>query len=149
MTLRELKSAIFPYPPGYDANAHCEFHMGAPDHTLEDCFAFQNQVQDLIKAKAVTFTPRRPNVNTNPIPTHGGASVSAIEESDKGELICKVEEIQTPIAMIGTQLLKSGLIPVDLVDEENDKNLKIFIQRMLVKASYRSSIVSKTGMRKK
>lgn len=56
--------------------------MGAPGHTLENCFAFQNRVQDLIEAKVVTFTLRRPNMNTNPMPTHGGASVSAIEESN-------------------------------------------------------------------
>lgn len=80
LTLRELRQATFPYPPGYDANAHCKFHMGAPDHTLEHCYAFQNCVQDLVEAKAVTFTPRGPNVKTNPMPTHGGASVSVIEE---------------------------------------------------------------------
>ncbi|XP_050895879.1 uncharacterized protein LOC127102567 [Lathyrus oleraceus] len=131
LTLRELKPAVFPYPPGYDANAHCEFHMGAPGHTLENCFAFQNRVQDLIEAKVVTFTPRRPNVNTNPMPTHGDASVSAIEESDQGELILKVEEIQTPITMIGAQLLKSGLVPEELVNDENDKGLRNFIQQML------------------
>ncbi|XP_050889154.1 uncharacterized protein LOC127094357 [Lathyrus oleraceus] len=116
LTLRELKPVVFPYPPGYDANAHCEFHMGAPGHTLENCFAFQNRVQDLIEAKAVSFTPRRSNVNTNPRPTHKDASVSAIEESDQGKLICKVEEIQTPITMIGAQLLKSGLIPEELIN---------------------------------
>ena len=33
--------------------------------------------------------------------------------------------------MIGTQLLNSGIILVELVDEEKDKELKIFIQRML------------------
>lgn len=131
MTLRELKPTIFPYPPGYDANAHYEFHMRAHDHTLEFFFAFQNCVQDLIEAKVVTFTPRRPNMNTNPMPTHGGASVSAIEEIDKGELIKKVEEIKTLIAVIGTQLLKSGRIPVELVDEGNIEDLKRFIQRML------------------
>lgn len=65
-------------------------------------------------------------MNTNPIPTHGGASVSAIKEIDKGEPIQKVEEIQTLIAMIGTQLLKSGLIPIDLVDEENMEELNSF-----------------------
>ncbi|XP_050875850.1 uncharacterized protein LOC127079506 [Lathyrus oleraceus] len=131
LTLRELKPVVFPYPPGYDANVHCEFHMGAPGHTLENCFAFQNRVQDLIEANVVTFTLRRPNVNTNPMPTHGDASVNAIEESDHGELILKVEEIQTPIAKIGTQLLMSGLIPEELVDEENNKKLRNFIQQML------------------
>ncbi|XP_050895907.1 uncharacterized protein LOC127102596 [Lathyrus oleraceus] len=131
LTLRELKPTIFPYPPGYDANAHCEFHMRAPSHTLENCFTFQNRVQDLIEAKVVSFTPRRPNVNTNPMPTHKDASVSAIEESDQGKLICKIEEIQTPIARIGAQLLKSGLIPEELVVEENNKKLRNFIQQML------------------
>ena len=33
--------------------------------------------------------------------------------------------------MIGAQLLKSGLIPINLVDKENIKGLKSFIQRML------------------
>ncbi|XP_050877529.1 uncharacterized protein LOC127081302 [Lathyrus oleraceus] len=131
LTLRELKPAVFPYPPGYDANAHCEFHMGAPGHTLENCFAFQNRVQDLIEAKAVSFTPRRLNVNTNPMPTHKDASVSSFEESDEGKLICKVEEIQTPITMIGAQLLKSGLILEELVEEENNEELRSFIQQML------------------
>ncbi|XP_050915609.1 uncharacterized protein LOC127130687 [Lathyrus oleraceus] len=131
LTLRESKPTIFPYPPGYDANAHCEFHMGAPGHTLENCFAFQNRVQDLIEAKAVSFTPRRPNVNTNPMPTHKDASVSAIEDSDQGKLIRKVEEIQTHITKIGAQLLKSGLILEELVAEENNKKLRNFIQQML------------------
>ncbi|XP_050908475.1 uncharacterized protein LOC127122128 [Lathyrus oleraceus] len=131
LTLRELKPTVFPYPPGYDANAHCEFHMGAPGHTLENCFEFQNRVQDLIEAKDVSFTLRRPNVNTNPMPTHKDASVSAIEESDEGKLICKVEEIQTPITMIGAQLLKSGLILKELVEEENNEGLRSFIQQML------------------
>lgn len=49
----------------------------------------------------------------------------------KVNLSKKVEEIQTSIAMIGTQLLKSGLILVELVDEENSEDLKRFIQRML------------------
>ncbi|XP_050915375.1 uncharacterized protein LOC127130402 [Lathyrus oleraceus] len=105
--------------------------MGAPGHTLENCVTFQNRVQDLIEEKAVSFTLRRPNVNTNPMPTHNDASVSAIEESDQGKLICKVEEIETPITMIGAQLLKSGLIPEELVPEENNKELRNFIQQML------------------
>ncbi|XP_050896908.1 uncharacterized protein LOC127103720 [Lathyrus oleraceus] len=65
------------------------------------------------------------------MPTHGDASVSAIEESDQGELILKVEEIQTPIARIGAQLLKSCLVPKELVNDENDKGLRNFIQQML------------------
>ncbi|XP_050878389.1 uncharacterized protein LOC127082196 [Lathyrus oleraceus] len=104
LTLRELKPTVFPYPHGYDANAH---------------------------SKAVSFTPRRPNVNTNLMPTHKDASVSAIEESDQGKFIRKVEEIQTPITRIGAPLLKNGLILEELVAEENNKKLRNFIQQML------------------
>jgi hypothetical protein len=63
--------------------------------------------------------------------THKDASVSAIEESDEGKLIRKVEEIQTPITMIGAQLLKSDLILEELVEEENNEELRSFIQQML------------------
>lgn len=54
--------------------------MGASGHTIENCYAFQNRVQDLVEAKVVTFPPRGPNVKTNPMHTHKGVSVSVIEE---------------------------------------------------------------------
>lgn len=63
--------------------------------------------------------------------THGEASASFIEEITGQSLVKKLEEIQTPIAVIGAQLLKSGLIPVNLVDEDNIEELNIFIQQML------------------
>lgn len=113
LTLRELKLTTFPYPLGYDANAHCEFQMGAPGHTIENCYAFQNRVQDLVKSKAVTFTPTDPNVKTNPMLTHGGTSINVIEEVEEQELVKKVEEIETHIIVIGAQLMKHGLIPIN------------------------------------
>lgn len=105
--------------------------MGAPGHTLENCYAFHNRVQDLIEANDVTFTPRGSNVKNNHIPTHGGASINVIKEVNEDELIKKVEEIQTPIAMIRTQLLKRGLISVILIDKDDIKELKGFMQQML------------------
>lgn len=101
LTLRELRPTTFPYPSGYDANAHCEFHMSALRHTIENYYSFHNRVQDLVEAKAVTFTPRGPNVKTNPMPTHRGVEVSATKEVDEQESVRKVEEIQTPITVIG------------------------------------------------
>lgn len=65
------------------------------------------------------------------MPTHGGASISVIEEVCKQDMIKKMEEIQTPITLIGAQLLKSSLILVNLIDEDNVKELKGFIQQML------------------
>ncbi|KAI5446180.1 hypothetical protein KIW84_014147 [Lathyrus oleraceus] len=56
--------------------------------------------------------------------------VSVIEETNGKRLARKVEEIQNVITMIWAQLLKSGLISVNLVDEDNIEELKVFIQQM-------------------
>ncbi|XP_058774221.1 uncharacterized protein LOC131648485 [Vicia villosa] len=54
--LRHLGLPPFPYPPRYDPNAHCEFHSGAPGHTIEGCDAFKGKVRDLVDSGAITFT---------------------------------------------------------------------------------------------
>ncbi|XP_050880272.1 uncharacterized protein LOC127083946 [Lathyrus oleraceus] len=66
-------------PPDYDENAKCEFHSGTQGHNIEGCRAFKNVVQDLVDSKAINFAPS-PNVNANPMPVHGQATVSAIAE---------------------------------------------------------------------
>ncbi|KAI5405671.1 hypothetical protein KIW84_052437 [Lathyrus oleraceus] len=54
-------------PEGYDANARCNFHSGAPGHTIENCKAFKHVVHDLIDSRAINFASA-PNVVNNPIP---------------------------------------------------------------------------------
>jgi hypothetical protein len=76
-------------PANFDENVKCEFHSGAPGHSVEDCKAFKHVVQDLVDSKAINFAPS-PNVNANPMPAHGQAMVSAIaEDSDR---VCAVGE---------------------------------------------------------
>ena len=55
--LKELGTPPFPYPLGYDPDAYCEFHSGAPGHTIEGCNLFKGTVQKLIDSKAIMFTP--------------------------------------------------------------------------------------------
>lgn len=92
--------------------------MGALGHTIENYNAFKYRVHEFIESKAVTFTTLGPNLRTNPIPTHAEPSISVVEESVEQEMIEKVEEIQTPIDVIGVQLRKYGLIPTNNVDKE-------------------------------
>ncbi|XP_050888485.1 uncharacterized protein LOC127135365 [Lathyrus oleraceus] len=69
-------------PANFDENVKCEFHSGAPGHSVEDCKAFKHVVQDLVDSKAINFAPS-PNVNANPMPAHGQAMGNAItEDSD-------------------------------------------------------------------
>ena len=38
-----------PFPKLYDANTHCHFNCGNPGHSIENCTALKNRVQDLIQ----------------------------------------------------------------------------------------------------
>ncbi|XP_058784080.1 uncharacterized protein LOC131658847 [Vicia villosa] len=54
--LKPLGPPPFLYPEGYDPNAYCEFHSGAPGHSIKDCNVFKGTVQNLIDSKAICFT---------------------------------------------------------------------------------------------
>ncbi|KAI5412634.1 hypothetical protein KIW84_057330 [Lathyrus oleraceus] len=76
-------------PANFDENVKCEFHSGAPGHSVEDCKAFKHVVQDLVDSKVINFAPS-PNVNANPMPAHGQAMVNAIaEDSDHAYTVGK------------------------------------------------------------
>lgn len=76
--LRELGPPPTPLPLGYDANARCEFHFGAPGHTIENFKALKHKIHDLIDSKAISFAPNGPNVNNDAMPPHVGPSVSML-----------------------------------------------------------------------
>src|SRR3954464_1036769 len=80
--LREMGPPPSPLPLGYDANARCEFHSGAPGHTIEKCRALKYKVQDLLDDKLISFTPIDPNVQNNPMPPHAGVT-NAVELCDE------------------------------------------------------------------
>ncbi|KAI5387622.1 hypothetical protein KIW84_073640 [Lathyrus oleraceus] len=67
-------------PANFDENVKCEFHSGAPGHSVEDCKAFKHVVQDLVDSKALNFTLSL-NADANPMPAHGQAMVGAIAEN--------------------------------------------------------------------
>ncbi|KAH1264940.1 hypothetical protein GmHk_01G000742 [Glycine max] len=69
-----------PYPKWYDPGAKCAYHSGAPGHNIDSCIPFKYKVQHLISASWLSFQEEGPNVKTNPLASHGGASVNAVEE---------------------------------------------------------------------
>ncbi|KAI5410441.1 hypothetical protein KIW84_055810 [Lathyrus oleraceus] len=97
-------------PASFDENAKCEFHSGAPGHNVENCKAFKHVVQDLVDSKAINFAPS-PNVNANPMPAHGQMGVNAISEDGRRIGLLSVDQLNTPLAEIKRQLLKSGVFP--------------------------------------
>ncbi|XP_058784430.1 uncharacterized protein LOC131659234 [Vicia villosa] len=61
--LKQLGPPPFLYPEGYDPNAYCEFHSGAPGHSIEGCNVFKGTVQNLIDSQAICFTPNGLRIN--------------------------------------------------------------------------------------
>lgn len=64
--LGELGPTPTPLPRGYDVNARCVLHYGAPGHTTEDCRDLKHLVQDLIDSKVIMFTPQGLNIVRTP-----------------------------------------------------------------------------------
>ncbi len=69
-----------PYPKWYDPGAKCVYHSGVHGHNIDSCIPFKYKVQHLISAGWLSFQEEGPNVKTNPLASHGGASVNAVEE---------------------------------------------------------------------
>ncbi|KAL5165808.1 hypothetical protein HKD37_18G050877 [Glycine soja] len=56
-----------PYPKWYDPGAKCVYHSGVPGHNIDSCILFK-------------YKEEGPNVKTNPLASHGGASMNVVEE---------------------------------------------------------------------
>lgn len=61
--IKEFMLPPTPFPLVYDANTRWEFHSGAPDHSIENCRALKNNVQDLIELESIAFTPKGLRIN--------------------------------------------------------------------------------------
>ncbi|PKI74252.1 hypothetical protein CRG98_005373 [Punica granatum] len=66
-------------PTNQDQSLRCEYHMGAPGHTTDNCYTLGGKLQALIDKKLLLFNGvKPPNVQINPLPDHGSSSGSTI-----------------------------------------------------------------------
>ncbi|XP_015078373.1 uncharacterized protein LOC107022209 [Solanum pennellii] len=77
----------------YKPEQRCAYHSNSVGHDTEDCINLKHKIQDLIDEEVVSLQPAAPNVNTNPLPNHGGGNINMIE-IDEGE--CETKRI-TPV----------------------------------------------------
>ncbi|XP_050916461.1 uncharacterized protein LOC127131593 [Lathyrus oleraceus] len=136
--LRELGPPPAVLPLGYDANARCEFHSSAPGHSIEKCKELKYKVQDLIDSKAITFAPKGPNVNNNPMPPHNNASVNMMEADNRSRLMSCVDELKTPLIEIKNALMRDNAFPICsndcehcLINPQQCRTLKSVIQQLM------------------
>ncbi|XP_050877043.1 uncharacterized protein LOC127080791 [Lathyrus oleraceus] len=136
--LRELGPPPTVLTPGYDANAHCEFHSGALGHLIENYKALNYKVQDLIDSKEIMFSPKGPNVNNNPMPPHNNATVNMMEADNRRRLMSCVDELKTPLIEIKNALMRDNAFPICsndcehcLINPQQCRMLKSIIQQLM------------------
>nr|XP_025885529.1 uncharacterized protein LOC104645638 [Solanum lycopersicum] len=66
----------------YRPEQRCAYHSNGVGHNTEDCINLEHKIQDLIDQEVVSLQPAAPNVNTNPLPNHGGGNINMIETDE-------------------------------------------------------------------
>ncbi|XP_055824288.1 uncharacterized protein LOC129892753 [Solanum dulcamara] len=55
------------------------YHSNSVGHDIETCINLKHKIQDLINREVITLQTVAPNVNSNPLPNHGGVNINMIE----------------------------------------------------------------------
>ncbi|XP_027156181.1 uncharacterized protein LOC113756909 [Coffea eugenioides] len=58
---------------GYDPQAACAYHSGAPGHSTSNCWVLKHKIQDMIETGDIVLRKREeqgPNISTNPFPEY-------------------------------------------------------------------------------
>ncbi|XP_039028550.1 uncharacterized protein LOC120162476 [Hibiscus syriacus] len=98
-----------PYPKCFDINAQCEYHVGASEHSIENCLAFKKLVQRLRQRNVINFGDNeQSNVAQNSLPNHVGAGVNAVIEEKGNGVITRVNEVKSPMHWVWGQMVKVG-----------------------------------------
>ena len=79
-------------PHNFDTNAQCDFHFGGRGHIIENYFSSKHKVQDLLDTQNINFgLVPSPSTIQQPLPSHGGATVSSILEVEEMDLVMDVD----------------------------------------------------------
>ncbi|XP_070022554.1 uncharacterized protein [Nicotiana sylvestris] len=87
-----------------DSGACCEYCSGTSGHDTEKCWHLKNAIQELIDTNRIEVqTPKAPNINQNPLPTH--------QETNIIEIVHKVGEPKKPSQTV--MMIRSSEVKLD------------------------------------
>ncbi|XP_050895728.1 uncharacterized protein LOC127102400 [Lathyrus oleraceus] len=98
-------------PYWYKAEQFCAYHQGAPRHSIENCFGLKSDVQRLIKSGILSFKDVNPNVQVNPLPQHGSASVNMVYGCPGSFQIHDVRLLGESLVKKHARYRKNGFVP--------------------------------------
>ncbi|XP_071924787.1 uncharacterized protein [Coffea arabica] len=78
---------------GYNPQAVCAYHSGAPRHSTVDCKALKHRIQDMIEVGEIVIKKREaqgPNINRNPLPEHTNTIGVFLDDAEYEEQVQKL-----------------------------------------------------------
>ncbi|XP_027157560.1 uncharacterized protein LOC113759197, partial [Coffea eugenioides] len=78
---------------GYNPQAVCAYHSGAPEHSTVDCKAFKHRIQDMIEAGEIVIRKKEaqgPNINRNPLPEHANTIGVILDNAEYEQQVQKL-----------------------------------------------------------
>ncbi|XP_050876724.1 uncharacterized protein LOC127080448 [Lathyrus oleraceus] len=98
-------------PYWYKADQFFAYHQGAPGHYIENCFGLKSDVQRLIKSGLLLFKYVNPNVQVNPLPQHGSASVNMVYGCPGSFWVYDVRLLGESLVKKHVRYSKNGFVP--------------------------------------
>ncbi|PKI59070.1 hypothetical protein CRG98_020525 [Punica granatum] len=120
-------------PTTQDQSKQCEYHRGAPGHTLDTCWRLWERIQEMIDAKELSFNAvRPPNVQANPLPNHGQAQEPSINMIN----ICVLGEDESGLGNPSPFIIKYVLAEVTVGSTRLDASPTPFVIDVPAKDPY-------------
>uniref|UniRef100_M1DZ61 Gag-pro n=1 Tax=Solanum tuberosum TaxID=4113 RepID=M1DZ61_SOLTU len=66
----------------YRPDQRCAYQSNCVGHDTADCIDLKHKIEDLIDQNVVSLQTVTPNVNSNPLPNHGGVTINMKESDD-------------------------------------------------------------------
>ncbi|XP_027067827.2 uncharacterized protein [Coffea arabica] len=98
-------------PAGYNPQATCAYHSGAPGHSTANCRLLKHRVQDMLEAGEIVIRKREeqgPNVSKNPL----------LENADTVGVITDEEEFEEFVRSVSNKTEVFGIMDQPFVIEE-------------------------------
>ncbi|XP_070023061.1 uncharacterized protein [Nicotiana sylvestris] len=125
---------MHPNSHGFQANARCEYHSGAPGHSTDDCWTLKGAIERLISEKLTVITNGEdpPNVTNNPLPEHNDVYFVGMIGRDQEYKSADQTEMTVGAIQEGTsmEVRPSRDVPLIVKGALNSEKVTLFVPKV-------------------
>ncbi|XP_019241977.1 PREDICTED: uncharacterized protein LOC109222021 [Nicotiana attenuata] len=125
---------MHPNSHGFQANARCEYHSGAPGHSTDDCWTLKRAIERLISEKLIVVMNGEdpPNVTNNSLPAHNDVHfVGMIGRDQEYKPVGRAEMTVGAIQEgAGLEVSPSRDVPLIVKGAQNSNKATLFVPKI-------------------